>query len=254
MISSDRKPELTTAAGDDSSLRGVTASRAQTYDQFSAIIDEKLANGLLTSIKRKLLSDSDILQFREPLLIRMRAGLLSEESLQSFITHAAQGGLSLKAFRENPLLPLDQKLTSSLVPGEWLPPYLKERVAAPADFGIQQQRIIDAMQGIMKAQSFSLPLFFLGSSAVPRDNIASDIDIGTSCALRNENMKAFDTATEAMRRAMASNPLILGNKNHIGAVFDQMVLALGVSVARYGRALRVTPDIVYAIEPNDQAG
>jgi hypothetical protein len=181
----------------------------------------------------------------------MRAGLLAEESLRSFITFTTHGGLPLETFKKDPLLPLDRNLTSSLVQGEWLPPHLKERVADPAtDFGIQQQRIIDVMQSVMRKQQFSLPLFFLGSSAVPSKELPYDIDIGTSCALRNAHMKAYDDATGEMRSAMASNPLILGDKNDIGAVFDHMVLSLGVSVARYGRALRVTPDVVYAIESN----
>jgi hypothetical protein len=182
----------------------------------------------------------------------MRAGLLAKDGVPSFITYAAQGGIPLKAFQENPLLPLDEKLTSSLVHGEWLPAYLKERIANPAaDFGIQQKRIIDVMQRIMKEQGFSLPLFFLGSSAVPQKGLPNDIDIGTSLTLRNAHMTAYDDVTGAMRKVMSSDSLILGSKNHIGAVFDQMVLSLGVSVVRYGRALRVTPDVVYAIESNE---
>lgn len=252
MVSNDPKPKGTAARTNACALQGIPAGHASTPDDRSALIDAKLTDAMRTSIKRKLLSDSEILQYREPLLTRMRGGLLCEENLQSFITYAAQGGIPLKAFRENPLLPLDQKLTSSLIPGEWLPPYLKERVAEPAaDFEIQQMRIIGVMQRVMKEQSFSLPLFFLGSSAVPRSELASDIDIGTSRALRNAHMKAYDDVTGAMRKAMASDSLILGSKNHIGTIFDQMVLSLGVSVARYGRALRVTPDVVYAIECNE---
>ncbi len=252
MISKYPGPKATEAGEGGPSLQGVTTGRAPASNALTALIDANFTDAMLASIKRKQLSDLEILQFREPLGTRMRANLLAQESLQSFITHAAQGGIPLKAFQDDPLLPLDEKLTSSLVQGEWLPPYLKERIANPAaDFEIQQERIIGVMQRVMKEQRFSLPLFFLGSSAVPENGLPNDIDIGTSRTLRNVHMQAYDDATTAMREAMASDRLILGNKSHIGAVFDQMVLSLGVSVVRYGRALRVTPDVVYAIERNE---
>jgi len=44
------------------------------------------------------------------------------------------------------------------------------------------------------------------------------------------------------------SPLIMGNKNHVGAVWSHFHLALGISVWRHTRALRVAPTDLYVIE------
>jgi hypothetical protein len=95
MLSNDPKKECTAAGGDTHAVQAVTSGSTPASNQCNALIDGKLTKAMLSLIKRKQLSDSEILQFREPLLTRMRAGLLTEESLQSFITYAAQGGIPL---------------------------------------------------------------------------------------------------------------------------------------------------------------
>lgn len=212
------------------------------YDDALRLLDKR-------DIRRRVLSREELELWREPVLARMQRFLLEADQLYGFLIFAAQGGIPLRILQEDPFLPLDGNLTGCLVPGEWLPPHLRERVVNPStDFGVQQERIVGVMQRCMRQLNVDVPIFFLGSGAVPGVGLASDIDIVTSREVRKMHMDQYDRFTALMREVLAADTSILGRKDQVGAVFDHMVLGLGVSVAWYGRAFRVTTEEVYAIE------
>jgi hypothetical protein len=223
--------------------------QVQGEEHLNLVFDNALRLLERRAIRERVLSHDDLELLRQPVLARMHMLLLEPDQLYGFLVFAAQGGIPLRVLQQDPLLPLDENLVASLMPGRWLPPHLTERVINPAsDLAIQQQRILGVMQRCMRQLNIDMPIFFLGSGAAQCSGLASDIDIGTSREVRSMYMGQYDTVATLMRNTLTADPLILGRKGHVGAVFDHMVLGLGVSVAWYGRAFRVTPDEVYAIE------
>jgi len=186
----------------------------------------------------------------QALRTRFEEGALTMAEIPGLLSGLAAGGVPIEDFLTDPLLKAD--VTSpDLQEGRWLPAHLKEHAFDPATetLGIQQARIIEVLQEIMREQGFTRPVFFLGSAAVESPGLPNDVDIGTSVALRNAHMAEYDAFfAEARRRMVRGDRPILGDKNHVGAVFGHMNLALGVSVRRYGRAYRVAPDTVHVIE------
>jgi hypothetical protein len=68
-------------------------------------------------------------------------------------------------------------------------------------------------------------------------------------------MAGYDQVFNEVRARMSSTRRqqlregpILGNQNHVGAVWSHFHLALGVSVFRYERALRIASSDIYVIE------
>jgi hypothetical protein len=147
-------------------------------------------------------------------------------------------------------MPLDLTNLEGMKEGRWLPPYLQERLVVPehraAELNVQQERIVDAIQGALRDEQVDLPIFFLGSAASQRGELPRDIDIGTSRSLRSQHMDPYDRVFQNLRERMHGG-LILGDKNHVGSVWSDFHLALGVSVTRYDRALRVTASDLYRI-------
>jgi hypothetical protein len=207
--------------------------------------------GLLArrELRGQTLSFDDVQRLREPVLARMRADLLAADDLYGFLTCVLQGGIPPRVLEEDPLLPLDRNLVGPLKLGAWLPPHLAERLSVPqTDFVIQQERVIRAIQSCMQQRNIEIPIFFLGSGAGRGGSLFSDIDIGASRYSRGMGMLEYDTLASLMRETLSADSSIVGNRKHVGAVFGHMVLSLGVSVAWHGRAFRVTPDEVFAIE------
>jgi hypothetical protein len=210
-----------------------------------ALSDQKLAND-----PRTILSPAEIVSLEPALLQRALSDKLAPQGIATFASHVTHGGIPISLFLKNPLISLEINDALRVNKGQWLPSYLRESAVVPEKaLDIQQQRITATIQETLRQHASGLPVFFIGSAAaVPSRTLPSDIDIATSTSLRAAHRAEYDTIFSSLRTRMAANPLILGNKNHIGAVFSEMTLAIGVSVTRYGRALRVSPDEVFAIE------
>lgn len=209
-----------------------------------ALCDQKLLND-----PRNVLSPAERVSLEPAVLKRALNGKLAPQEIATFVSCITNGGIPISLFLENPLISLEMNDALLVNKGQWLPSYLRERPVVPEkDFDIQQQRITATIQETLRQHGSTLPLFFIGSAAVPSRTLPSDIDIATSSSLRAAHRAEYDAVFGALRTRMATNPLIVGNKNHIGVEFLEMTLAIGVSVTRYGRALRVTPDEVLAIE------
>ncbi len=198
-----------------------------------------------------VLSEPERLALLEPIVARMRAGVLSKQELLGFVVNVAHGGIPSAILHREPTIKLDLTSLEGMDDGRWLPSYLSERrmdgTSRESELDIHQRRIVDAIQGAMRDARVDLPVFFLGSGIARTGKIASDLDIGTSVSLRGQHMRAYDEVFEHLREPMRS-PLIMGNKNHVGAVWSHFHLALGISVWRHTRALRVAPTDLYVIE------
>ena len=212
-------------------------------------VAEVLTDQRLINDPRNILSPGEIVSLEPALLKRALSGSLAPHAIATCASCITNGGIPLSLFLENPLISLEMNDALLVNQGRWLPSYLTEYAVVPErDLGIQQQRITATIQETLRQHGSTLPLFLIGSAAVPSLTLPSDIDIATSSSLRAAHRPEYDALFTSLRTRMATNPLILGNKNHIGVEFLEMTLAIGVSVTRYGRALRVTPDEVFAIE------
>ncbi len=201
----------------------------------------------------------------DPLTTRIQSGLLPprESNVLTFICGVTNGGLPLDLFIKNPCLDLSLSDSTAIAHGRWLPPHLKEKATRLPDnedgspeFNNQHYRIISAIQKALREVNPEIPVFFLGSSASLTARYPNDIDIGTSADLRSQYSNPsdeiykndFDKLGFVIRKHMREGKPIIARPDHIGAVWEYMPLALGVSVARHGRALRVTPSEVFIIE------
>ena len=222
-------------------------------------VQQALAHRLVREDPRRVVDDKDIPLLNRPLVERVLAGVLPREQIISFARGVVNGGVPLSYLRENSVEPLTIDNPDLVSGGHWLPSYLTEReVELPSigneseDFNIQHQRILRAIQDTLITVNPELPVFFLGSAASTDESIPFDIDIGTSQALRNYFMApietSYDTFASSLMRRMHSGAPILGMKTHVGAVWGEMGLALGISVTRYGRAFRVSASSVFIVE------
>ena len=222
-------------------------------------VQQALAHRLVREDPRRVVDDKDIPLLNRPLVERVLAGVLPREQIISFARGVVNGGVPLSYLRENSVEPLTIDNPDLVSGGHWLPSYLTEReVELPSigndseDFNIQHQRILRAIQDTLITVNPELPVFFLGSAASTDESIPFDIDIGTSQALRSYFMApietSYDTFASSLIRRMHSGAPILGMKTHVGAVWGEMGLALGISVTRYGRAFRVSASSVFIVE------
>jgi len=225
---------------------------------YRAVIDT-LKDRTIIGSSRAVLSEDERLLLIEPLVYRVRVGALDPKELLGFVSGIVHGGVPCEDFIRNPTMPLDLTSIEGLKDGLRLPPHLRERRMAPErrddELDIQQNRIVDAIQGALRDSKVDLPVFFIGSAAARETGSPFDIDIGTSVSLRNAHMAGYDQVFNEVRARMSATRRqqlregpILGNQNHVGAVWSHFHLALGVSVFRYERALRVTSLDVYVIE------
>lgn len=202
---------------------------------------------------RRVLGPEEIEELRGPLEARMRAGMLDKEQLTGFTDAVTHGGVPLELLKRDPLISIEEGLKSLSLQPDWLPCYLAERPlpteVLKEELDTNQQKIVSVMQSVMRELHFDFPVFFFGSAARKGAGLPTDLDIGTNGWLRDQDIKQWDDYFSRLRTEMNSdrNP-ILGRKNHVGVMTDVMVQALAVSALRYGRALRVTPDQVFAIE------
>jgi hypothetical protein len=225
---------------------------------YRAVIDAVNHRTIIGS-SRGVLSQDERLLLIDPVVHRVRVGALGLNELLGFISGVVHGGVPCADLVRNPTMPLDLTSVDGMDVGRWLPPHLCERRMAPErrheELDIQQNRIVDAIQGGLRDANVDLPLFFMGSAAAPKPGNFADIDIGTSVSLRNAHLAEYDQVFNHVRDRMSSTRRqalrevpINGDKNHVGAVWSHFHLALGVSVFRHERALRVTSSDVYVIE------
>lgn len=221
-----------------------------------ALVDQAIASELQTRQRhiaqgrdRRILSDSEIHSLKGPIVVRMRAGMLSQAELLSFTNAVAHGGVPLEELMKSPLMVIEEGLHTTPLGQDWLPHYLTERVIDRNELGINQGRIVTIMQSLMSESGFDLPVFFIGSAARRGEENPTDIDIGTSSYIRHAAMKRCDDFFSSLRqRVNEPNANVLGRKQHVGFVTDVMVQALAVSAHRYERALRICQTEVLAIE------
>jgi hypothetical protein len=209
---------------------------------------------------RAVLSQEDLLKLIDPLVRRINSGALPVNEAVGCASGIVHGGVPLDLFIRNPEMPLDLTSLEAIAQGMWLPSHLSEHRMSPEqrkdELCIQQERIVAAVQGALSDTQSDLPVFFLGSAVAKGSLNPHDIDIGTSSALRSQHMKAYDDVFHILRsdrmsssqRARRFEGPIDGNQNHVGAVWSHFLLALGVSVHRYERALRITPSDIYVIK------
>ena len=206
----------------------------------------------------------------EPLTARIQAGMLerTESAVLTLACGIADGGLPLELFMRNPLIDLSMADRRRFTTDAWLPPHLCERVTVlpdteegSPDFDCQHFRIITAIQKGLRDTNPEIPVFFLGSAASLLKRPVTDIDIGTSNALRqsfaNPSDEAFrndfDRLAFEIRKNFREGKPVIARPTHVGAVWEYMPLALGISVLRHERAFRITPSQVYIIEQKDPA-
>ena len=225
---------------------------------YRAVIDAVNHRSIIGS-SRAVLSQEERLLLIDPLVHRVRVGVLDPNELLGFVSGVVHGGVPCADLVRDPTMPLDLTSGEGMDVGRWLPPHLRERRMAPErrhdELDTQQTRIVEAIQGALRGANVDLPLFFVGSAAALKAGISADIDIGTSVSLRNAHMPEYDQVFNELRDRMSSTRRqalgeapINGDKNHVGAVWSHFHLALGVSVFRYERSLRVTSSDVYVIE------
>lgn len=229
---------------------GATSDHAHFDPLYRTVLDAFNHRSIVGS-PRAVLSEPERLTLLEPIVARMSAGVLSPEGLFGFVSGVVHGGVPREYFINNPTIPLDLTSLEAVKNGCWLPSYLSERRVEPQQYpsvlDVQHNRIVDAIQGALRDARVDVPVFFMGSAAALQSGSPGDLDIGTSVSLRNQHMKAYDDAFMCLRDRMRDR-LIIGNKNHVGAVWSHFHLALGVSVLRYDRALRVTASELHVIE------
>ena len=222
-------------------------------------VQQALAHRVVREDPRRVVHDKDIPLLARPLVERVLAGVLPREQIISFARGVVNGGVPLSYLNENSARPLTIDTPDLVSGGRWLPSYLTEReVELPSigndseGFNIQHQRILRAIQDTLITVNPEIPVFFLGSAASNDKSIPFDIDIGTSQALRNYFMApietSYDTFASSLMRRMHLGAPILGMKTHVGAVWGEMGLALGISVTRYGKAFRVSASSVFIVE------
>jgi len=213
----------------------------------------------------RVLSDEELPLLIEPLSARIQAGVL-ERTNSAVLTLACgivDGGLPLEMFLRDPLIDLSMNDPKRFATSPWLPPHLTERRAIlPAhedgspEFDCQHYRVITAIQKGLRDTNPEIPVFFLGSAASRLNRPVTDIDIGTSVGLRqafgNSSAEApendFDLFASEVRKNLREGKPVIARPTHVGAVWEYMPLALGVSVLRHERALRITPSEVFIIE------
>ena len=207
------------------------------------------AGGLVPSSDS--LSADEKQEFIELIIQRMKAGRLNHYDLYAFANNIALRGIPLPEFRRNPLVDLDLCCLEPIDNGCWLPDYMRERRISEAQFedelNPQHKRIIGVIQQTLNGEKIDIPMFFIGSAASLRSGLPRDIDIGTSLELRRAYLDTYDQAFNALRKNIQVGEII-GDKNHVGAVWSPFLLCLGVSIHRYSRAFRVTASDVYIIE------
>ncbi len=222
-----------------------------------------------------------------PLTQRILSGVLcgpdgewpNVERVRQFAQSVLMGGIPLDFFIEYPCIPLSLNVPPADHETCWLPPYLREikrslptregYLTPNSEFDVAQYRIISLIQKCLKATEPHppvAPVLFLGSAAKIREVkcFPGDIDVGTShelflqCNDPNVPMQnSFYNFAHIMRREIAERrekrweSQIAYSPKHIGATWGEVLLALGVSVHRYGRAFRVTPSEVFSIERCD---
>lgn len=236
-----------------------TEGKGPSFDPIYRAVIDAVNHRTIAGSSRAVLSQEERLLLIDPLVHRVRVGALDSNELVGFVSGVVHGGVPCADLVRNPTMPLDLTSIEGVEVGRWLPPHLCERRMAPErrhdELDIRQIRIVDAMQGALREARVELPLFFVGSAAALKTTECADIDIGTSVSLRNAHMAEYDLVftylrdrmSSTRRQALGEGP-INGNKNHVGAVWSHFHLALGVSVFRYERALRVTSSEVYVIE------
>lgn len=125
-----------------------------------------------------------------------------------------------------------------------------------SEFNTQNYRVISAIQRGLCEVNPNIQVFFLGSAASLASKTVNDIDIGTSAELRRHFTNPsdetyrydFDKLADVVCKNIREGKPVLGWRNHVGAIWEYMPLAIGMSVARHGRAFRVTPFEVFIIE------
>ncbi len=221
----------------------------QFHENYRAVCDA-LNHRCITSSYKELIPESERLMLIEPIVERMRAGMLSRDQLLAFVSGVAHGGVPCADFINNPTMPLDLASLDGIQKGHWLPPHLTERRMEPelrkTELDEQQQHIVDAMQSALRGADSELPLFLLGSAALFKGGLPRDVDIGTSVGLRDQYMNDYKLVFENLIESIR-DPFISGTR-HVALVWPHFHLALGVSVSRYNRALRVTASDIYVIE------
>lgn len=231
-------------------LHSATSEPAR-FDPLYRTVLDALNHRSIVEAPRAVLSESERLTLLEPIVTRMSAGVLSPAHLSGFVSGVVHGGVPREYLINNSTIPLDLTSLEAVKDGCWLPSYLSERRVEPEQYqsllDVQHKRIVDAIQGAIRDARVDVPVFFLGSAAALRSECPGDIDIGTSVSLRSQYMKAYDDVFMCLRDRMRDR-LIIGNKNHVGAVWSHFHLALGVSVWRYDRALRVTDSELHVVE------
>ncbi len=222
-------------------------------------VEVALSHRLVQEDPQRIVPNEELPLVARILVDRVLAGILPREQILGFARGLVNGGAPLSYLRENSLDPLTIDDPSLFSEGQWLPSFLTERRIRLPDceeptneLNIQPQRIVRAIQETLVSVNPHLPIFFLGSAAANDKPCPFDIDIGTSRALRSYFMSpvetSYDTFAQTLIRRMSSGAPILGMKSHVGAVWEDMALALGVSVTRYGRAFRISPSSVFIVE------
>ena len=198
---------------------------------------------------RRILTDVDLHRLEGPLVQRMQQGLLSPELLIGFVSGIANGGICLAEFVYDPCIPMELDDSEAIRSGRALPRFLSEREVDPiVQFSdcSNRQKIAGSILKAARQVDCELPVYFLGSAAAG-NGLSSDIDIGTSLALMGQHLERYGQLFQSMRGFLAEAKAF-GNRNHVGAQFDHMALALGVSVFRYGCAYRFSGQQAFVIE------
>lgn len=237
--------------------------------ELSRWVAQHLEDRSIRGSPTRTLSDEQLPHLVEPLTARIKAGIL-ERTQSAVLTLACgitEGGLPLEVFTRDPLIDLSMNDRARFATSAWLPPHLRERATILPDredgcleFDCQHHRIITAIQKSLRQTNPEIPVFFLGSAASLRDGPVNDIDIGTSNGLRQSFSNLgdkvykndFDRFAVELRRNLREGKPVIARPTHAGAVWEYMPLALGVSVNRHGRALRITPSEVLIIEATDR--
>jgi hypothetical protein len=238
--------------------------------ELSRWVATKLEDRSMRASPGRVLSDAQLPLLVEPLTTRIRAGALDQtnSAVLTLACGIVDGGLPLELFLRDPLIDLSMADRRRFATNSWLPPHLRERATVLPDteggspeFDCQHFRIIAAIQKGLRDTNPEIPVFFLGSAASLRQKPVTDIDIGTSNALRQSFANPsdeifrndFDRFSSEVRKNFREGKPVIGRPTHVGAIWEYMPLALGISVLRYERALRITPSEVFVIESRDRS-
>lgn len=237
--------------------------------QISRWVAQQLEDRSLRSSPIRAISDDQLPLLVTPLTTRIQAGVLAQthSALITLACGITDGGLPLEVFIKDPLIDLSMNDRTRFATSTWLPVHLQERSTvlpgsedSSEEFDCQHHRIITAIQKSLRETNPQIPVFFLGSAASLHTRVANDIDIGTSNGLRRSFSNPgddvykndYDRFASELRKNLSQGKPVIARPTHVGAVWEYMPLALGISVHRHQRALRVTPSEVFVIEAKNR--